>query len=234
MAKKTRKDVVKEEEKDGEDSAEKPSPGSGEKIPRKKRRLSAGRVSVDSTAEIKVADVVEVNSSKKKKARSSAGRVSVNSSADVKVADVVDVQSSKKKARRSPKTVTPKSIDRPADEMAVVECDDTQRIKKSEEATKKRKEKLLEGAREDAKADFAAHKKEVLGRVPEDYKNMFGQAGFAKWGKAVLPALIVSPFDVPMGDGSPRDKWLIMLDNVSALSRSESSCPKQLTAVVPK
>jgi hypothetical protein len=111
---------------------------------------------------------------------------------------------------------------------------DMQPIRKIDEAARKRKEKLLEGAREDAKADFAAHLKEVLGRVPEDYKNMFGQAGFAKWGKAVLPVLIVSPFDVPMGDGSPRDKWLLMLDNVSALFRSESSCPKQLTAVVPK
>jgi hypothetical protein len=111
---------------------------------------------------------------------------------------------------------------------------DMQPIRKIEEAARKRKENLLEIAREDAKADFAAHRKDVLDRVPEDYKKMFGQAGFAKWGKAVLPVLIVSPFDVPMGDGSPRDKWLRMLDNVSALSRSESSCSEQSTVVVPK
>jgi hypothetical protein len=47
---------------------------------------------------------------------------------------------------------------------------------------------------------------------------MFGQVGFARWGDAVLPALIVSPNDVPMGEGSPREKWLGMFNNVSALS----------------
>jgi hypothetical protein len=45
---------------------------------------------------------------------------------------------------------------------------------------------------------------------------MFGQLGFAKWSKGVLPAMIVSPYDVPMGEGSAREKWLTMLDNVSA------------------
>jgi hypothetical protein len=167
MARKARKDVVKEEEKDVEAAEEQEPPGSGVKIPRKKRRLSADKVSVDSTADIKVAEDIEGKSSKKKP-RLSAGRASVTSTADVKVADVVDVETSKKKARRSSKGIAPKTIDRPADEEAVVECDDMQRIKKSEEATLKRKEKLLEGAREDAKADFEAHKKEVLGRVPED------------------------------------------------------------------
>jgi hypothetical protein len=183
MARKARKDVVKEEEKDGDATEQQPS-GSGEKIPRKKRRLSAGRGSVDSTEDVKVAD------------------------------DVVDVQTSKKKARR-----TSKSIDRPADDKAVVEVDDKQRIKKSEEATIKRKEKLLELARADAKANFEELQKEVLDRVPEDYKKMFGQSGFAKWGaRTFYPALIVSPYDVPMGEGSPRDQWLEMFGNVSSLS----------------
>jgi hypothetical protein len=193
IARKARKDVVKEE-KDDDATEQQPSPpGSGEKIPRKKRRLSARRDGVDSTVDVKVADV--------------------------EVADVVEVQSSKKKARRTSKTTTPKVIDRPpADEKVVVEVDAMKRVEKSEEATRKRKEKLLEGAREDAKIDFGMHRKEVLGRVPEDYKKMFGQLGFAKWAKgALLPALIVSPFDVPNGDGSPREKWLKMLDNVSAL-----------------
>jgi hypothetical protein len=233
MARKTRKVVVKEEEKDVE-AAEEPEPeppGSGVKIPRKKRRLSADKVSVDSTADIKVAEDFE-GKSLKKKSRLSAGKGSVNSTADAKVADVVNMQSSKKKARRSPKSIAPKSIDHLADEKAVVECDDTQRIKKSEEATRKRKEKLLEGAREDAKAELVAYRKYVLGRVPEDYKNMFGQVGFAKWGKAILAAMIVSPFDVPMGIGSPREKWMTMLNNVSAFvlmlsfsfSRSKPIC----------
>jgi hypothetical protein len=43
----------------------------------------------------------------------------------------------------------------------------------SEEAARKRKENILEAAREDAKANFEAERKEKLDRVPEDYKKMF-------------------------------------------------------------
>ncbi len=57
----------------------------------------------------------------------------------------------------------------------------------------------------------------MLDRVPEDYKKMFGQLGFIGWGQDVLPALIVSPYSVPMGEGSPREKWFKMLSKVSAL-----------------
>jgi hypothetical protein len=100
---------------------------------------------------------------------------------------------------------------------------DMQVIRTRENAARKRKKRLLEGARRVAIADFAAHRKEVLGRVPEDYKNMFGQVGFVKWGETVLAALIVSPYSVPTGDGSPRENWLEMLDCVSALSLGPNS-----------
>jgi hypothetical protein len=197
MARKTRKEVVKEEEKEKDEEAteqqqqqQQPSPGSGEKIPRKKRRLTARRDGVDSTVGVKVA------------------------------ADVVEVQPSKKKARRSPKTITPQSIDLPAaDDKVVVEGDAMKRITKSEEAlVRKRKETLLEGARKDAKINFGIYRKQVLDRVPKDYIKMFGQVGFAKWAKgALLPALIMSPFDVPTGDGSARAEWLKKFHKVSAL-----------------
>jgi hypothetical protein len=94
---------------------------------------------------------------------------------------------------------------------------DMQPVRKQEKAARKRKKKLLEGARREAIADFVARRKEVLDRVPEDYKNMFGQVGFVKWGESTLAALIVSPYSVPTGEGSSREKWLNMLDSVSAL-----------------
>jgi hypothetical protein len=92
----------------------------------------------------------------------------------------------------------------------------TEDMRKIEEAGRRRKEKFL-AARRDAKAKFEAKRKIVLDRVPEDYKKMFGQLGFIGWGQAVLPAIIMSPYDVPMGEGSPREKWLIMFSKVSAL-----------------
>jgi hypothetical protein len=85
------------------------------------------------------------------------------------------------------------------------------------QSARRRKEKPLASRRDDMKATFEAQRKKVLDRVPEDYKNMFGQAGFIGWGQAVLPALIVSPYSVPRGIGSPREKWLKMLDIVSAV-----------------
>jgi hypothetical protein len=201
MARKTRKEVVKEEVKEevkDADATEQQPSGNGAKIPRKKkRRLSPSRDSIESAEDVKVADNVNAGAE------------------DVKVADDVEVQSSKKSSKKNPRR-TSKTIDPPADDKVVeVEGEDMKRIKKSEKAATKRKEKLLEGAREDAKADFAATRTEVLARVPEAYKKMFGQVGFAKWGKAVLPALIVSPYDVPMGEGEPREIWLGMLNNVS-------------------
>jgi hypothetical protein len=81
-----------------------------------------------------------------------------------------------------------------------------QHIRENEEAARRRNEELL-----------AAQRKRVLDRVPEDYKKMFGQLGFIGWGQDVLPALIVSPYSVPMGEGSPREKWFKMLSKVSAL-----------------
>jgi hypothetical protein len=93
---------------------------------------------------------------------------------------------------------------------------DVQSIRKIEDAARRRKEKTL-ASRRDMKATFEAQRKIVLDRVPEDYKNMFGQTGFIGWGQAVLPALIVSPYSVPRGIGSPREKWLKMLDIVSGV-----------------
>jgi hypothetical protein len=115
---------------------------------------------------------------------------------------------------RNSSNVSPNLIHQPASNEVT---GDTQSIREIEEAARKRRENLL-AARRDAKAEFEAQQKEVLDRVPEDYKKMFGKVGFIRWGDAALPALIVSPYSVPAGIGSPREQWLEMLNKVSALA----------------
>jgi hypothetical protein len=77
--------------------------------------------------------------------------------------------------------------------------------------------------RQDAKEEFEAGRKRVMDRVPDEYKNIFGQVGFGKWENSILPVLIVNPYDVPMGPGSPREQWLGMFEWVSSLTRNHSA-----------
>lgn len=48
----------------------------------------------------------------------------------------------------------------------------------------------------------------ILADVPESVKDRFGEICFAKWGREVLPVLVLSPYSVP--PGGVRDKWLAM------------------------
>jgi hypothetical protein len=93
-------------------------------------------------------------------------------------------------------------------------------IEKSEAAMIRRKEHQLESSRQDAKQELEAGRKRVMDQVPDAYKQMFGQVGFGQWGKHILPVLIMSPYDVSMGEGSPREQWLGMFERVSSLVRN--------------
>jgi hypothetical protein len=114
----------------------------------------------------------------------------------------------------------PPEDDEVADEIQPNKKNETATIEKSEAAMLRRKEDLLELSRQDAKQEFEAGRKRVMDQVPDAYKQMFGQAGFGKWGKHILPVLIMSPYDVSMGEGSPREQWLGMFERVSSLVRN--------------
>ena len=64
-----------------------------------------------------------------------------------------------------------------------------------------------------AQKAFDEEKQGVMAQVPKENKALFNQVGFAKWGKGYLPAMAVSPYDVPPGD--IRDQWMKMYQNVS-------------------
>lgn len=66
-----------------------------------------------------------------------------------------------------------------------------------------------------ARKEFDREKEAVMAQVPADNKKLFLQVGFAKWGKGYLPAMAVSPYDVPPGD--IRDQWMKMYQNVRDL-----------------
>ena len=66
-----------------------------------------------------------------------------------------------------------------------------------------------------ARKEFDREKEGVMAQVPADNKKLFLQVGFAKWGKGYLPAMAVSPYDVPPGD--IRDQWMKMYQNVRFL-----------------
>jgi hypothetical protein len=97
------------------------------------------------------------------------------------------------------------------------------KIEKRKAAMIRRKEDLLESSRQDAKQEFEAGRKTIMDRVPDQYKNRFGEVSFAKWGMRIRPVLIVSPYDVPMGPDSPREQWLGMFERVSSLVRNDSA-----------
>jgi hypothetical protein len=62
------------------------------------------------------------------------------------------------------------------------------------------------------KADFENVRDEVLDQVPEKVKQRFGQICFSKWGKEMLPVLVLSPYDVP--PEAVRDMWFAMYKKV--------------------
>ena len=63
-----------------------------------------------------------------------------------------------------------------------------------------------------ARKEFEREKEGIMAQVPDNCKELFHQVGFAKWGKGFLPAMAVSPYDVPPGD--IRDQWMKMYQNV--------------------
>jgi len=71
---------------------------------------------------------------------------------------------------------------------------------------------ILEGAKEDARQEFENKKTEVLASLPAKAKDLFGQVGFAKFGKQTYGVLVLSPFDVP--PGQVREGWYEVYDKV--------------------
>jgi hypothetical protein len=180
---------------------------------RKKGRKSKRNVDPHEDNEV----AATVTQSSRKKGRKS--KSSVDPHEDNEVAATV-TQSSRKKGRKRASSADPPEDDEVADEIQPNKKNETATIEKSEAAMLRRKEDLLELSRQDAKQEFEAGRKRVMDQVPDAYKQMFGQAGFGKWGKHILPVLIMSPYDVSMGEGSPREQWLGMFERVSSLVRN--------------
>lgn len=59
---------------------------------------------------------------------------------------------------------------------------------------------------------FEKEKKEILDSLPDEVKARFGQQYFSKWGKNILPCVVMSPFDIP--PSLARDQWLKMYEKV--------------------
>jgi hypothetical protein len=87
----------------------------------------------------------------------------------------------------------------------------TKNVKKRKAEAKSTKDIDIERAA--AKAEFEAKKAEVDEHMPQSYRDMFGQIGFFRWSKTLLPVLILDPFDVPPGE--VRILWLEYFDRVS-------------------
>mmetsp|Transcript_23674 Transcript_23674/g.55871 ORF Transcript_23674/g.55871 Transcript_23674/m.55871 type:complete len:987 (-) Transcript_23674:1196-4156(-) len=83
---------------------------------------------------------------------------------------------------------------------------------KRDPKSQKELEKLLEGAREDARRELEDEKEEIFRRVPRNIQGMWGQVGFAKWNKSYLPVLNLSPYDVP--PGPVRQMWMEMFEKM--------------------
>jgi hypothetical protein len=62
------------------------------------------------------------------------------------------------------------------------------------------------------KADWEATRDVVLDEVLDKVKQKYGQICFSKWGKEILPVLVMSPFDVP--PGPVREMWFDMYEKV--------------------
>eukprot|EP00980_Cylindrotheca_fusiformis_P023811 scaffold11032_cov122-Cylindrotheca_fusiformis.AAC.12 len=63
------------------------------------------------------------------------------------------------------------------------------------------------------KEEFEKKKQEVLDTLPAEVKARFGQQYFTKWGKNLLPCLVMSPYSIPPGPA--RDEWFRMYEKVS-------------------
>lgn len=64
----------------------------------------------------------------------------------------------------------------------------------------------------EAKMAFEKEKAEIMTVIPLEHKGMFGQIGFAKMNKTMIPVLVLSPYDVPP---KLRKQWIDMFHNVS-------------------
>lgn len=69
-----------------------------------------------------------------------------------------------------------------------------------------RLEGILAFEKEETKKIFETERNEILASLPMSYKGMFGQIGFAKFGKIVYGLLVLNPYDVP--PGTARFEWL--------------------------
>jgi len=79
----------------------------------------------------------------------------------------------------------------------------------SEEA----KNLILKNAQQEAKESFEDERDDILSQLSPKVRKLFGQIGFAKFGKAWYGALVLNPYDVP--PGAVRNKWLDMFEKVS-------------------
>lgn len=75
-----------------------------------------------------------------------------------------------------------------------------------------KKAKVLQEGKALAKKEFEADRAEILKSTPAEYKKMFGQIGFTKWNKVLIPVLILNPYHVP--PGNVRQQWLDMHQKV--------------------
>lgn len=66
--------------------------------------------------------------------------------------------------------------------------------------------------KEDRRKGFEKARDLILEEVPVDVKDRFGKIYFGKWGKQVLPCLVMNPYSVP--PGGVRDLWLEMYEKV--------------------
>lgn len=73
------------------------------------------------------------------------------------------------------------------------------------------------------KRAFEQERDEILASIPEDYKKMFGQIGFTKWSKNLIPVVILNPYRLPGGqEGTVRHRWLAMYEKLRAQDRLDS------------
>ena len=123
-----------------------------------------------------------------------------------------DARNDKKPKRKTKKSKSTKK------KKTVTKNDESKKIKSSKPTKdqKKRNEKLLREAIAEAKRDFEADRAAVLDQVPSKVQDMFGQVGFGKWGKNMLPVLILGPYTVPPGQA--RDTWMEMFNKVRRIS----------------
>eukprot|EP00523_Entomoneis_sp_CCMP467_P021672 CAMPEP_0168844242 /NCGR_PEP_ID=MMETSP0727-20121128/8639_1 /TAXON_ID=265536 /ORGANISM="Amphiprora sp., Strain CCMP467" /LENGTH=1384 /DNA_ID=CAMNT_0008897885 /DNA_START=92 /DNA_END=4244 /DNA_ORIENTATION=- len=87
---------------------------------------------------------------------------------------------------------------------------------------RKQMEKLLEIGKREAKAELEREKNKIMCRLPSDVKILFGQVGFAKWGREALPALALSPYKVP--PGAARDAWMNMFKRLKKSGHLDDIC----------